>query len=217
MSDHGRALEQGTDGGDVRALKGNLSEAVLGDLNLGARLPHLLAQPLHLGDGQAGIMRHDHNRRLRKNVMKGSDSFPSFPFYPRCSSPVGELQSLKTRLLHTPHARHGHPHRTPRPLAPVPGGGRNARRRTDGSNRFHASGNGRTDGELGLPRLCWLPALNGPSELSVRPNEAYAPAVSDRTKPERTQRFTLSVLRLFRRSHSDQPSPVSSLQGGSHV
>ncbi len=64
MSDQGRPLEQGTDRSDVRVFDSNLSEAVLGDLNFGARLPHLLAQPLHLGDGQAGIMRHDHNRRF---------------------------------------------------------------------------------------------------------------------------------------------------------
>jgi len=49
---------------------------------------------------------------------------PSFPFYPRCSSPVGGAQLLKTRLLHTLRRSIRSPEFTPQPLAPVPGGGR---------------------------------------------------------------------------------------------
>jgi hypothetical protein len=141
---------------------------------------------------------------------------PSFPFYPRCSSPVGGARLLKTRLLHTPHRLIGHPNPTPQPLAPVPGGGRNARRRTDGSNRFR-----RPEAPDGCRNSVFPVYAGSPPgwALGIKraPRRGYAPAVSDRTKPEWTQRFALSVLRLFRRSRSDQPSPVSSLQGGSHV
>ena len=59
ISDQGRTLQQGPDRGDVRAFESNLGEAVLGDLHGGAGLLHLLAQLLHLGDRQAGIVGHD--------------------------------------------------------------------------------------------------------------------------------------------------------------
>jgi hypothetical protein len=57
--DQGRSLEQGTDGRDVRAFESDLGEAVLRDLHGGAGLPHLLAQSLHLGDRETGIVRDD--------------------------------------------------------------------------------------------------------------------------------------------------------------
>ncbi len=56
ISDDRRALEQGSDGRDVRAFESDLGEAVLRDLHGGAGLPHLLAQSLHLGDREAGIV-----------------------------------------------------------------------------------------------------------------------------------------------------------------
>ena len=45
--------------GNVRAFKSDLGETVLRDLHRGAGLPHLLAQDLHLGDGEAGIVSDD--------------------------------------------------------------------------------------------------------------------------------------------------------------
>ena len=73
IGDQGRPLEKGADRGDVRAFESNLGEAVLGDLNARASLPHLLAQTLHLGDRQAGIVRHDDHRSLRKDLVKRRD------------------------------------------------------------------------------------------------------------------------------------------------
>ena len=59
IGDHGRSLQQGTDAGNVRAFKSDLGEAVLGDLHRCASLPGLLAQDLHLGNREAGIVSHD--------------------------------------------------------------------------------------------------------------------------------------------------------------
>src|SRR5271166_325948 len=75
MGDQGRALEQAADRGDVGAFESDLGEAVLGDLNGGARGLHLLAQTLHLGDRQTGIVRYDHHRRLHKDAVEGGDCF----------------------------------------------------------------------------------------------------------------------------------------------
>src|SRR4051812_20904522 len=50
ISDDRRALEQGSDGRDVRAFESDLGEAVFRDLHGGASGAHLLAQCLHLGD-----------------------------------------------------------------------------------------------------------------------------------------------------------------------
>src|SRR5271165_3971006 len=89
MSDQGRTLQKGPDRGDVRAFESNLGEAVLGDLNARPSGPHLLAQTLHLGDGQAGIVRHNHDRRLREDVVQGRDGVFLFRSIHGCSSPVG--------------------------------------------------------------------------------------------------------------------------------
>src|SRR4051812_34413728 len=56
IGDHGRPLEQGHDGGDVRAIESDLGEAVFRDLHAGARLLHLPSQSLHLGHREAGIV-----------------------------------------------------------------------------------------------------------------------------------------------------------------
>ncbi len=59
ISDHGRPLQQGRDGGGSRCpSRAILGETVLRDLHRGAGLLHLLAQGLHLGDGEAGIVSH---------------------------------------------------------------------------------------------------------------------------------------------------------------
>src|SRR6202011_3825965 len=62
-SDQGRPLEQGPDGGDVRAIKSDLGEAVLRNLHRGARMLHLPTQILHLGNGEARIMSNDDDVR----------------------------------------------------------------------------------------------------------------------------------------------------------
>ena len=59
IGDHGRPLQQGADAGNVRAFKSDLGEAVLGDLHRCASLPGLLAQDLHLGNREAGIVSDD--------------------------------------------------------------------------------------------------------------------------------------------------------------
>src|SRR5580704_9555841 len=92
MSDQGRTLQEGTDRGDVRAFESNLGEAVLGDLNARPSGPHLLAQTLHLGDGQTGIVRHDHDRRLGENIVQGRGCLVLFRSIHGCSSPVGGLR-----------------------------------------------------------------------------------------------------------------------------
>ena len=53
IGDQGRTLEQGDDHRCVGAFESDLGETVLGDLHRRARLPHLLAQSLHLGDVEA--------------------------------------------------------------------------------------------------------------------------------------------------------------------
>jgi hypothetical protein len=78
MGDQGRPLEKRADRGDVRAFESNLGEAVLGDPNVRPGLPHLLAQTLHLGHGQAGILRHHHHRSLGEDFVQGSDGFLLF-------------------------------------------------------------------------------------------------------------------------------------------
>jgi hypothetical protein len=52
------------------------------------------------------------------------------------------------------------------------------------------SGKRRTDGKLGLPRLCWLLAPEGLG-IKRQPQEASAPAVSDRTWSEETKSLSL--------------------------
>src|SRR4051812_1806275 len=56
VSEDRRPLQQGTDGSDVRAFESDLGEAVFRDLHGSASLPHLLAQRLHLGDRETGIL-----------------------------------------------------------------------------------------------------------------------------------------------------------------
>ena len=104
MSDQGRPLEQGADRSDVRAFERNLGEAVLGDLNVGACLPHLLAQTLHLGDRQAGIVRHDHDRRLGEDVVQSRDGFCLFRFVHGA-----RLRSAEPRNLSGPPVAHAAP------------------------------------------------------------------------------------------------------------
>ena len=66
---HGRPLQQGTDGNNIRAFKSNFGETVLRDLYRGASLLHLRPQSLHLGNGQAGIMSNDRNARGLEDLV----------------------------------------------------------------------------------------------------------------------------------------------------
>ena len=185
MSDQGRTLEQGADRGDVRAFERNLGEAVLGDLNVGASGPHLLAQTLHLGDGQAGIVRHDNDRRLGEDVVQGRDGLFLFRSIHGCSSPVG---GLCVRLLHMP--RRANPKDSsaattcacPRSWAnPAP------------DRRFEPlfpSGKAPRFQTRSSPSML-APPLFGAFGIKRSACSLRAPAVSDRTRPERTQRFSL--------------------------
>ena len=57
------------------AIESDLGEAVLGDLNGRASVAGLLAQVLHLGDGQAGVVRDDDDAGLRKDLVQRRDGF----------------------------------------------------------------------------------------------------------------------------------------------
>ena len=61
--DHGRPLEQGRDGGGVGVLESDLARRFFATFTCAPRLLHLLAQSLHLGDGEAGIVSHHHDVR----------------------------------------------------------------------------------------------------------------------------------------------------------
>ena len=73
-----RPLQKGRDGGDVRAIESDLGEAVLGDLHGGARLLHLLAQILHLGDREAGIVGHDDDAGGLEDLLEEADELLLF-------------------------------------------------------------------------------------------------------------------------------------------
>ena len=53
----------------------DLDQTVLCDLNLGPSFAHPLSQILHLGHGQAGIMRHDHDGRGLEDLVQRGDGF----------------------------------------------------------------------------------------------------------------------------------------------
>ena len=61
IGDQGRALEQRDDRRGFSAFRSDLHQTVLCDLHLSARKLHLLAQRLHLGDVEAGVMSNDHH------------------------------------------------------------------------------------------------------------------------------------------------------------
>ena len=69
IGDHGRPLQQGTDGGCIRAFKSNLGEAVFRHLHAGASLPRLLTQGLHLGHRKAGVVSDDDGVRGLKDPV----------------------------------------------------------------------------------------------------------------------------------------------------
>src|SRR5438067_12161806 len=70
------SLQQGTDGRDVGAFESDLGEAVLRDLHGSAGLPHLLAQLLHLGDRETGIVSdNDDVRGLEDPVQRLNGRF----------------------------------------------------------------------------------------------------------------------------------------------
>jgi hypothetical protein len=113
-SDHGRPLQQGTDGSDVSAFKSNFGETVLRDLHRRARLLHLHAQLLHLGDGEAGIVSNDRNRRGLEDLVELSDRLFFCRSFHSKLFPVGGLRSRGTAGLH----RSSHPNLTPRDRSP---------------------------------------------------------------------------------------------------
>ena len=162
ISDQGRPLEQGTDRGDVRAFESNLGEPVLGDLNA-ARQPAASACAAAASGRPSGRNNAPRPRpTFSKKRRAGPRQLPSFPFYPRCSSPVGGLQKLKTRLLHMPRRAIRAPESNaaatcacPRRRAETPGAGQKVR------TAFTRPGSAGRIEKLGLPRLCWLPGLDG--------------------------------------------------------
>lgn len=88
-SDHSRPLQQGADGCDVGAFKSNFGETVLRNLHRGARLLHLLAQLLHLGNGEAGIVSDDRDAGgLEQTIQRFDRLFFCRSFHSKLS-PVG--------------------------------------------------------------------------------------------------------------------------------
>ena len=179
MGDQGRPLEKGPDRSDVRAFESNLGEAVLGDLHGRASLLHLLAQTLHLGDGQAGIMRHDHHRRLREDVVESRNRFFLFRSVHgahfsgrRVSPPVAHA---------APREPHGLERRDDLRLSPELG---RTQRRTEGSNRIQPAGKPAGLENPVVPVYAGPLGPFGPSGIKrLDPKVLRAPAVSDRTWP----------------------------------
>ena len=90
--------------GDVRAFESDLGEAVLGDLHGGASLLHLLAQILHLGDGQAGIVGHDDHPGGLEDLLEDADELLLFRSIHGALSGCG-VSMRECRPLHLPHPR----------------------------------------------------------------------------------------------------------------
>src|SRR4029079_4854455 len=163
-----RPLQQGTDAGNVRAFKSDLGEAVLGDLHRCASLPGLLAQDLHLGNREAGIVSHDDGVGGLEDLLQFRHLLGFCRSFHKLSPVGGSRRSgTPSRRLHVPSlsTRHAAAGTTigALPLARIPAPGPTVRTDTDPIART----------KIGLTRLC---------RLSIKP-ELPAPAVLDRTRP----------------------------------
>ena len=70
-------MSRGAIDGCVRAFESDLGETVLRDLHRRASLLHLLAQSLHLGDVEAGIVSHDHDVGGLEDTVERRDGLRS--------------------------------------------------------------------------------------------------------------------------------------------
>src|SRR5581483_12458641 len=105
-------LEQGRDGGSVGAFKSDFGETVLRDLHGGARLLHLHAQSLHLGDREAGVMSDDDDVRGLEDLVERRDELLFFRSIHSKLSPVGVCVRRATAGLHLPSAKFNESGRT---------------------------------------------------------------------------------------------------------
>jgi hypothetical protein len=100
----------------------------------------------------------------------------------------------------------------PRPLAPVPGAGLDAHRRTDGSNRTRRRARSiePPDARIGLPRLCRPPENPLESRQGIKrrlpSGKTRAPAVSDRIWPDETREISPAPSGLSAAHASTRPN-----------